>query len=319
MKAVVVERYGRFEVRDVPSPSAAAGEVLVRVRASSVNALEWYMVSGRPWLARPMTGIRRPRSPGLGSDFAGVVEAVGDGVEGLAPGDEVYGSRHGALAEYVSATAVDRKPAGLSFEEAASVPVAALSALQGLRDHGDVQPGRKVLVNGAAGGVGTFAVQIGVALGAEVHAVCSGRNVGQSESLGASRAFDYGREDFARSGERYDVVLDVAGNRSWRSLRRVLAPDGIVVLVGGPRGRRLTGPLGHVARILLAAKLSRRRAVFFVAKPNRDDLAVLRTLIDEGRVHPVIERRYDLSRLDEALQAMRRGHARGKHVITLSW
>ena len=317
MKAVVVERYGRFELRELPKPSPAAGEALVRVHASSVNALEWYTVSGRPWLARPMTGIRRPRSPELGSDFAGVVEALGEGVTNLAVGDEVYGSRHGALGEYVAATAVERKSAGLSFEEAAAVPVAALSALQGLRDHGRLQPGQKVLVNGAAGGVGTFAVQIAAALGAEVHAVCSSRNVEQSGTLGASRVFDYGRVDFAESGERYDVVLDVAGSRSWRALRRVLAPEGIVVLVGGPRGRRFAGPLGHVARILLAAKLTRRRATFFIAKPNREDLAVLCELIDSGQVRPVIERRYELAELGEALDAMRRGHASGKHVVVL--
>jgi NADPH:quinone reductase-like Zn-dependent oxidoreductase len=318
MKAIVVEQYGRFEEQEVPKPTPAGGEVLVRVRASSVNALEWYMLSGRPWLARPMTGIRRPRSTELGSDFAGVVEAVGDGVAGLEVGDEVYGSRHGALAEYVVATAVERKPVSLSLEEAAAVPVAALSALQGLRDHGALQPGQRVLVNGAAGGVGTFAVQIAAALGAEVHAVCSVRNVQQSEALGAARVFDYAREDFSRSGERYDVVLDVAGNRSWRSMRRVLAPDGAVVLVGGPRGRRLVGPLGHVVRVLLAAKLARRRATFFVAKPNRDDLAALAELIDAGHVRPVIERRYELRELDEAMEAMRSGHARGKHVVAVT-
>jgi len=318
MKAVVVERYGRLEQEEVPKPTPAADEVLVRVRAAAVNALEWYMVSGRPWLARPMTGIRRPRSPEFGSDFAGVVEAVGDGVSGLAAGDDVYGSRHGALAEYVVATAVERMPASLSFEEAAAVPVAGLSALQGLRDHGGVRPGRKVLVNGAAGGVGTFAVQIAAALGAEVHAVCSAGNVGQSEALGASRVYDYEREDFARSDERYDVVLDVAGNRSWRSTRRVLVPDGIVVLVGGPRGRRLAGPLGHVARILLAARLGRRRATFFIAKPNRADLTALRELIESGHVRPVIERRYELDELGDAIEAMRSGHASGKHVVTVS-
>jgi NADPH:quinone reductase-like Zn-dependent oxidoreductase len=317
MKAVVVERYGRLEEREMATPTPSAGEVLVRVRASSVNALEWYTMTGRPWIARPMMGIRRPRSPEFGSDFSGVVEAVGDGVTGLAPGDEVYGSRHGALAEYVVATAVERKPANLSFEEAAAVPVAAFSALQALRDHAAVQPGQKVLVNGAAGGVGTFALQIAAALGAEVHAVCSARNVSQSEALGATRVFDYGREDFAGSGERYDVVLDVAGNRAWRSMRRVLAPGGVVVLVGGPRRRRATGPLGHFARILLAAKLDRRRAKFFIAKPNPDDLVALGELIEAGRVRPVIERRYALGEIAEAMRAMADGHARGKHVVTV--
>jgi NADPH:quinone reductase-like Zn-dependent oxidoreductase len=317
MKAVVVVRYGRLEEREVATPAPSGGEVLVRVRASSVNALEWYTMTGRPWIARPVTGLRRPRSPEFGSDFSGVVEALGDGVTGLAPGDEVYGSHHGALAEYVVATAVERKPANLSFEEAAAVPVAGFSALQALRDHARVEPGQKVLVNGAAGGVGTLAVQIAAALGAEVHAVCSIANVEQSEALGATRVFDYGREDFARSGERYDVVLDVAGNRSWRSLRRVLAPDGVVVLIGGPRARRATGPLGHIARILLAAKLARRRVTFFIAKPNRDDLVALRELIEAGRVRPVIERRYALGELAEAMRAMADGHARGKHVVTV--
>jgi NADPH:quinone reductase-like Zn-dependent oxidoreductase len=318
MKAIVVERYGRFEEREMPTPAPSAGEVLVRVHAAAVNALEWFMLSGRPWVARPMTGVFRPRSSEFGSDFAGVVKAVGDEVTGLAPGDEVYGSRHGALAEYVVATAVDRKPANLSFEEAAAVPVAAYAALQGLRDHGAVQPGQKVLVNGAAGGVGTFAVQIAAALGAGVHAVCSRPNVEQSEELGATRVFDYGREDFTRSGERYDVILDVAGSRSWHSMRRVLAADGIAVLVGGPRGRRFAGPLGHFARVLLASKLGRGRATFFMAKPNRDDLAVLRELIEAGRVCPVVERRYALSELTEAMRAMREGHARGKHVVTVA-
>jgi NADPH:quinone reductase-like Zn-dependent oxidoreductase len=317
MKALVVERYGRLAEREVAMPTPATGEVLVRVRAASVNALEWYTLTGRPWIARPVMGFRRPRSPEFGSDFAGVVEAVGDGVTGLAPGDEVYGSQRGALAEYVVATAVERKPARLAVEDAAAVPVAGFSALQGLRDHGQVLPGQKVLVNGAAGGVGTFAVQVAAALGAEVHAVCSVRNVSQSEALGAARVFDYGREDFARSGERYDVVFDVAGSRSWRSLRRVLAPGGVVVLVGGPRRRRATGPLGHIARISLAARLDRRRATFFIAKPNRDDLAALRELIDAGHVRPVIERRYALTEIGEAMRAMADGHARGKHVVTL--
>jgi NADPH:quinone reductase-like Zn-dependent oxidoreductase len=318
VKAIVVERYGRLEEREIPTPAPSTGEVLVRVHAAGVNALEWYLLSGRPWVARPMTGVFRPRSSEFGSDFAGLVEAVGDEVTGLAPGDEVYGSRHGALAEYVVATAVDRKPTNLTFEEAAAVPVAAYSALQGLRDHGGVRPGQNVLVNGAAGGVGTFAVQIAAALGADVHAVCSGRNAEQSAGLGATRVFDYGREDFTRSGERYDVILDVAGSRSWRSMRRVLAPDGIAVLVGGPRRRRFAGPLGHFARVLLASKLGHGRATFFMAKPNRDDLVVLRELIEAGRVRPVVERHYAFVELPEAMRVMAGGHARGKHVVTVA-
>ena len=222
-------------VQDVEKPEPAAGEVLVRVRATSLNAVDWYGLNGRPYVARPLMGLRKPKSSESGSDFAGVVEAVGAGVDGLEPGDEVYGAQGGSFAEYVVASkAIARKPANLSFEEAAAVPLAGLTALQGLRDHGGLQPGQRVLVNGASGGVGTFAVQIAKALGAEVHAVCSTRNVDQARELGADRVFDYTGEDFTRSGVRYDVLFDNAGNRSWVAMRRVLAPTGTVVLVGGP-------------------------------------------------------------------------------------
>lgn len=317
MRAAVHVRYGSVVVHELERPEPAEGEVLVRIRASSLNAVDWYALNGRPYVARPLMGFRRPRSGELGSDFAGVVEVVGGGVGDFAPGDEVYGCRGGSFAEYVAATAVERKPANLGFEEAAAVPVAGLTALQGLRDHGAVRPGAKVLVNGGAGGVGTFAVQVAKALGADVHAVCSTRNVEQARELGAGRVFDYTREDFAASGERYDVLFDNAGNRSWSSMQRVLAPHGTVVLVGGPRSKRLLGPLGHVARVMLASKLRRRRAVFFVAKPNRDDLAALRALIERGQVRPVIERRYDLVHLADAMAEMSDGHARAKVVVTI--
>jgi NADPH:quinone reductase-like Zn-dependent oxidoreductase len=261
-------------------------------------------------------GLLKPKSSESGRDFAGVVEAVGPGVDGLAPGDEVYGCGDAAFAEYTLAgKAVTRKPANLAFEEAAAVPLAALTALQALRDHGDVDPGQLVLVNGASGGVGTFAIQIAKALGATVHAVCSTRNVEQAQHLGADRVFDYTGEDFARSGTRYDIVFDNAGNRSWRSMTRVLQPNGTVVLVGGPR-KRLLGPLGHVIRITLASKLGGRRAVFFIAKPNSADLAVLRDLIEAGQVTPVIEQRFELREIAEAIRAMD-GHARAKIVVTV--
>jgi NADPH:quinone reductase-like Zn-dependent oxidoreductase len=317
MRAAMLERYGSLVVRNVETPAPAEGEVLVRVRAVSVNPVDWYGFTGRPYVARPLMGFPKPRSGDLGSDFAGVVEGLGEGVTELRPGEEVYGCG-GRFAEYVVACrAVARKPANLSMEEAAAVPVAALTALQGLRDHGDLRPGQKVLVNGAAGGVGTFAVQIGKALGAELHAVCSTRNVDQSRTLGADRVFDYARDDFTRSGERYDIVLDSAGNRSWGAMRRVLAPTATVVLVGGPRRRRLLGPLGHVLRIKLAALPSKRKAVFFVAKPNVEDLATLRDLIEAGQIRPVIERRYELDEIAEALRAMSDGHARAKIVVTV--
>jgi len=318
VRAALVAKYGSLVVRDVEKPEPSEGGVLVHVRATSVNAVDWYGFSGRPYVARPLMGFRKPKSSELGSDFAGVVEAIGDGVNVLAPGTEVYGCQGGAFAEYVVAsTAVEQKPANLSFEEAAAVPLAALTALQGLRDHGCVQPGQQVLVNGASGGVGTFAVQIAKVLGAEVHAVCSTRNVEQAQELGADRVFDYTREDFARSGARYDVLFDNAGNRSWSSMRRVLAPDGMVVLVGGPRRRRVLGPLGHIVRIKLASKLGGRKAVFFIAKPNRDDLATLRNLIEAGQVMPVIEQRYELAQIAEAMRGMGEGHARAKFVVTV--
>jgi NADPH:quinone reductase-like Zn-dependent oxidoreductase len=316
MKAAVAERYGSLVLREVEKPEPAEGEVLVRVHATSLNAADWYGLNGRPLVARPLMGLRKPRSGESGRDFAGVVEAVGPDVEDLTPGDEVYGCKGGAFAEYVvAAKAVERKPANLSFEEAAAVPVAAFTALQGLRDHGGVQPGQQVLVNGASGGVGTFAVQIANALGASVHAVCSSRNVDQARDLGADRIFDYTREDFTRSGARYDVLFDNAGNRSWLSMRRVLAPNATVVLVGGPR-KRMLGPLGHTIRITLASKLGGRKAVFFIAKPNGDDLAMLRDLIEAGKLTPVIEQRFELEQIVEAMHEMN-GHARAKIVVAI--
>ena len=316
MKAALVPRYCTLVVADVEKPSPTAGTVLVRVHATSLNAVDWYGFTGRPYVARPLTGFSKPKSHEAGSDFAGVVEAVGDGVE-FAVGDEVYGCQGGAFAEYVVAsTKVGPKPANVSFEAAAAVPVAGLTALQGLRDHGRVRPGQKVLVNGASGGVGTFAVQVAKALGAEVHAVCSTQNVEQARELGADRVFDYTSEDFTRGGVRYDVLFDNAGNRSWLAMRRVLAPTGTVVLVGGPR-RRLLGPLGHVVRIMLASKLGRRRATFFLAKPNRDDLDALRDLIEAGKVTPVIEERYELAQIADAMRRMSDGHVRAKIVVTV--
>jgi len=318
VKAAVLERYGSLVVREVPKPEPAEGEVLVRVRATSVNPSDWYGYIGRPYVFRPLMGLRKPRSREHGGDFAGTVEAVGAGVADFAPGDEVYGCKGGAFAEYVvPGEGVARKPANLSFEEAAAVPIAALTALQGLRDHASLRPGQRVLVNGAAGGVGTFALQIATALGAEADAVCSTRNAEQSRELGARRVFDYTRDDFARSGERYDVLFDSAGSRSWSSMRRVLAPDGTVVLVGGPRRNRMLGPLGHIVRVKLASTIGGRKAAFFVAKPSRDDLATLCDLIEARGVKPVIEKGYPLARIGEAMGEMSDGHARAKIVVAV--
>jgi NADPH:quinone reductase-like Zn-dependent oxidoreductase len=320
MKAIVRSAYGSpdvLELQDVEKPDLTDDGVLVRVRAASVNRVDWYALTGRPWIARPLTGLRRPKSPLIGADFAGTVEAVGGDVAQFRPGDEVFG-RGGAFAEYVCAgSAVALKPDNLTFEEAAAVPLAALTALQGLRDHGQIQPGQKVLINGASGGVGTFAVQIAKALGAEVTAVCSTRNVDRVRSLGADHVVDYTRDDFTRSDQRYDLLFDNAGSRSWSACRRVLEQHATVVLVGGPKANRLIGPLGHVVKVKLAALPGRRKAVFFIANLNQPDMAVLRELLEAGKMTPVIDRRYELSEAADALRYMGEGHSQGKIVITV--
>ena len=320
MKAIVCDRYGTdlLELQEIEQPELANDDVLVRVRACSVNPVDWYGVTGTPWIARPLTGLRRPKSRLTGSDFAGTVEAVGTDVTDLQPGDDVFGASTGSFAEYVCVRkGVGRKPANLTFEEAAAVPVAALTALQGLRDHGQLQPGQKVLVNGASGGVGTFAVQIAKALGAEVTAVCSTRNVEQARSLGADRVIDYTREDFTRGGDRYDVILDVSGTKSWSRYRRVMNPRATLVLVGAPKPNRLLGPLGHIIRVRLAAWRGSQKAVFCITKPNRPDMGVLRELLESGTVKPAVEKRYELGQVADALRYIGEGHAQGKIVISV--
>ncbi|MGZ4382813.1 MAG: NAD(P)-dependent alcohol dehydrogenase [Gaiellaceae bacterium] len=320
MKAIVREKYGPpdvLELQEVAKPELTGDGVLVRVRAASVNRIDWYDVTGTPWIARPMTGLRGPKSRLVGRDFAGTVEAVGKDAADFQPGDEVFGAGSGSFAEYVCVPMggrVARKPANLTFEEAAAVPVSALTALQGLRDHGRLQPGHTVLVNGASGGVGTFAVQIAKALGADVTAVCSTRNVEQARSLGADHVIDHTGEDFTRSGRRYDVILDIAGGRSWSQYRRVLKPDATLVMVGA-HGNSLLGPLGHIARVRLAALRGSQRAVFFVASFNGRDLDGLRELLESGSVRPVVEKRYALGDVADAVRYMGEGHARGKLVV----
>ena len=327
MKAVRYHRYGGpdvLELQEVAMPAAGDGELLVRVRAASVNPLDWHFMRGAPYLVRMMAGLSRPKPSAsrLGADMAGSVEAVGQNVTGFQPGDEVFGGleERGTLAEYISVRAdavVLQKPAGLTFEQAAAVPVAAFTALQALRDKGRVQPGQKVLVNGASGGVGTFAVQIAKALGAEVTGVCSTANVGMVASIGADHVVDYTREDFTRAERRYDLLIDIAGNRSLAETRRVLAPKGALVLVGGPNKGRWIGPFGRTIRMLLQSPAVSQRMVSFLAHQNRDDLAVLRELLDAGKVTPVIDRTYRLNQVAEAVRYLETGHARGKVVITV--
>ena len=321
MKAIVHERYGRpdvLELREAPVPVPAADQVLVRVRASSVNPVEWYGVTG-PVFARPGNGLRRPTFTGVGADLAGTVEAIGDDVEGLAPGDEVYGVAAGAWAEFACARRerVGRKPPSLSFEEAAAVPIAAVTALQALRDRGRVERGQKVLINGGSGGVGTFAVQLAKSFGAEVTAVCSTGNLEVAESLGADRVVDYTREDFTRLPDRFDVMLDIAGSRSFSELRRVLTSQATVVLVGGKMTYRGLGPIPHIFGTRLKAKGRSQIVTSFLAKVTPDDLAVLSELIEAGTIRPVVDREYRLEDAADALAYLGEGHAKGKVVVTV--
>jgi NADPH:quinone reductase-like Zn-dependent oxidoreductase len=322
MQAIVHDRFGPpdvLELRDIDEPRVGDGDVLVRVRAASVNPADWYAMTGTPWVARPSMGLRKPKANRPGLDLAGVVGAVGGDVTRFRPGDEVFGTGVGTLAERVTVAedALVAKPANLSFEQAAAVPVAALTALQGLRDKGRIQPGHQVLINGASGGVGTFAVQLAKALGAEVTAVCSTRNVDTVRSLGADRVVDYTREDFTRGGRRHDLLLDIAGSRPWSACRRVLAPRANLVLVGAPKGSRLLGPLDHIAKVHLASLRAGQKVVFFISRSTPDDLETLRELLEAGTLTPVVERTYPLRDAAHAFRYLGQGHARGKLVVTV--
>jgi NADPH:quinone reductase-like Zn-dependent oxidoreductase len=322
VKAIVHERYGidALELREIQRPTPGDGEMLVRVRAASLNPFNRYMLTGTPWFGRLSAGLRSPKDIRLGSDFAGTVEAVGPVVTAFRPGDDVFGVANGAFAEYVCVPAdgaLASKPGSLTFEQAAAVPLAAITALQGLRDAGALLAGEKVLVNGASGGVGTFAVQIAKELGAEVTAVCSTGNVEQAGSLGADDVVDYTREDFTRRGRRYDLLLDVTGTRSWVDYRRALEPEARLVLVGAPKGRRLLGPAAHMAKVRLAALRSSRKVVFCMAKMNQPDLTWLRGQLETGAVRPILDRSYDLAQIADAFRYLGEGHAKGKIVVTV--
>jgi NADPH:quinone reductase-like Zn-dependent oxidoreductase len=322
MKAVVGERFGPpevLELRDLPLPEIEPHQVLVRVHASSVNPAEWYRVNG-PFFIRVLgEGLRRPKVPAVGSDVAGTVEAVGADVTTLEPGDEVFGTAVGAWAEYAAAREIRivRKPPSVSFEDAAAAPIAGLTALQALRDHGAVQPGQKVLINGASGGVGTYAVQLAKVMGADVTAVCSTRNVELVCSLGADRVVDYAQEDFTRGAERHDVMLDVVGSRPFGAFARVLTPDAAVVVIGAPMSAKGLGPLKHLIGTRLKSIGSSRRVRVFIAKVNTDDLEVLGRHLADGTIRSVIDRRYPLAEISEALRHLGTTHARGKIVVTV--
>jgi NADPH:quinone reductase-like Zn-dependent oxidoreductase len=322
MKAIVYCDYGSPDVlklENIERPTPGDDQVLVRVRAASANPLDWHYMRGTPYVMRIEAGLRKPKVTRLGVDFAGTVEAVGKNVKRFQQGDEVFGGRTGAFAEYVSVRedrAVVLKPANLTFEQAASVPIAAITALQGLRDQGKIQPGQKVLINGASGGVGTFAVQIAKSFGAEVTGVCSTRNVDMVRSIGAEQVIDYTKEDFTKGAQRYDLILDMVGNRSLLECRRVLKPEGKYVMVGGPSGR-WADPLPRALNAFVLSRFVSQDMGMFVAQMNREDLTILRDLMQAGKVTPVIDRQYGLSEVPEAIRYLEKGHARGKVVITV--
>jgi NADPH:quinone reductase-like Zn-dependent oxidoreductase len=321
MKAIVYHSYGSPDViqfEEIEKPITSDNEVLVKVRAASVNPADWHFMRGTPYVVRLVAGLRKPRITRLGMDVAGQVEAVGRNITQFKPGDEVFGTCQGASAEYActSEPKLIIKPNDVTFEQAAAVPVAAFTALQGLRDKGKIQPGHKVLINGAAGGVGTFAVQIAKSFGADVTGVCSTRNLDMVRSIGADRVIDYTQEDFTKTPQRYDLILDAVGNHSMSAHRHILNPKGICVMAGGPSGRWRMGFVRSI-KALVSSRFLSRKHVGFIAKSSKADLTTMQMLLETGKVIPVIDRRYKLSQLHEAIRYLEEGHARGKVVITL--
>ena len=323
MKAIRYYKYGCPDVlmmEDVPTPPLAGNDVLVRVRAASVNPLDFHYLRGTPYLIRAVSGLSKPKVKGLGADMAGVVEAVGKEVTRFQVGDEVFGGRSETFAEYVRLPqdgVVEVKPLNLTFEQAASVPVAAFTALQALRDKARVQAEQNVLINGAAGGVGTFAVQLAKAFGAEVTGVCSTAKVDVVRSIGADHVVDYTKEDFTKTGQRYDALIDIAGGKPVSACRRILTRTGVLVAVGGPDKGQWISPLVGPVKLLALSPIVSQRLVPLLAQQRRDDLAVLRQLLEDQKVTPVIDRTYPLSEVPEALRYLEQGHATGKVVITM--
>ncbi len=325
MKAIVYCDYGvaNIKLENIAKPTPTDDQLLVKVRAASVNPYDWHFIEGTPKFIRLIaTGLRKPKDPRLGVDFAGTVEAVGKNVTQYKPGDDVFGGRGGAFAEYVcprADRAVAIKPANISFEQAASVNIAGITALQAVRDKGKIQPGQKVLINGASGGVGTFAVQIAKSLGADVTGVCSTRNLDLVRSLGADHVIDYTKEDFTKGDQRYDVILDNVANHSLSECRRVLTPNGKYVMIGGG-GANEQGFFGVMMRPLKAmvmAPFVSQEMGMMMADMNHKDLSVLADMMESGKIKPVIDRTYKLSEVPEAVRYVEEGHARGKVVITM--
>jgi len=323
MKAIVHHCYGTPDVirlEDIPKPTAKDDEILVRVHAASVNPLDWHYLEGTPYMLRMENGFGKPENPRLGVDFSGTVEAVGKSVTRFKPGDEVFGGRLGALAEYVAVReerAVALKPANISHEQAAAVAIAAITALQGLRDKGHLHAGQKVLVNGASGGVGTFAVQIAKSFGADVTAVCSTKNVELVRSIGADHVIDYTLEDFTKGAQRYDLILDNVSTHSLLDYKRIMTPNGVYVMIGSTDPGRWFGWLVGPVEAWLLSPFTSQKFGMILADLNKEDLATLTTLMESGKVTPVIDRTYKLSEAAEALSYLEKGHARGKVVVTV--
>ena len=323
MKAITYRCYGSPDVarlETLQKPTPAEGRMLVKVRAASVNPLDWHYLRGEPYIMRLSVGTGAPKDIRLGVDFAGVVEAVGNGVTHYKPGDDVYGGADGSFGEYVTvreAGSVALKPANLTFEQAAAVPIAAVTALQALRDQGKVRAGQKVLINGASGGVGTFAVQLAKQFGAEVTAVCSGRNAALVRSLGADQVIDYMRQDVTRGPQHYDLIIDTVGTHTISEFRRVLTPQGALVIVGAASAGRWIGGLSGALRAMIVAPFVSQKVGFFLARLNHDDLDYLGKLMAEGKLVPVIDRSYPLAEAAEALRYVEAGHSRGKVVIAV--
>src|SRR6266699_3825681 len=323
MKAIVYCDYGlaNLKLAEIAKPTPTDDQILVKVHAASVNPLDWHFIEGTPKIMRAMgVGLRKPKDTRLGVDFAGTVETVGKNVTQFKAGDEVFGGRDGAFAEYVcprADRAVTLKPANITFEQAASINIAGITALQAVRDKGKVQPGQKVLINGASGGVGTFAVQIAKSFGADVTGVCSTRNLDMVRSLGADHVIDYTKEDFTKSGQRYDLILDNVGTQPLSGFRRALQPKGICVMIGGggPNDGGLIGPLGRPVVALLMSPFISQKMGMMMAELNKEDLTILGDLMQSGKVTPVIDRTYPLSKIAEAMRYLEAGHARGKVVI----
>lgn len=323
MKAVVYRCYGSpdvLELEDIEKPIPADNEVLVKIKAASVNPLDWHYMRGSPYIMRLIgSGLGSPKNPRMGVDFAGTVEAVGSRVTQFKPGDDVFGGGKGAFAEYVT-IAEDKgivlKPANMSFEQAASVPIAAITALQSLRDKGQIQPGQKVLINGASGGVGTFAVQVAKSYGAEVTGVCSGRNAEMVRSIGADHVIDYKQEDYTENGQQYDLIIDMVGNHSLSENRKVMKPEGKFIIIGGAKGNWL-GPLMGPIKAMLYSPFVDQDFIMFIAKMRKQDLSVLGELMKSGVLTPVIDRSYPLNEVPAAIRYSEEGHARGKIIITV--